>query len=245
MATGILAPQTLRNALARLDHYDVTLPPAVLDALAELDRVEGLRPPATEEHDLVDAYRDPTLKAAQLAAVAARILADATMRRAWDQARNGAAQAGVRCLAEHAADILEALRPTAERHIATLVWYAEHDAPDVATLVNAGKMGDAQKAAAVPSAHSEWGSLTTLRANITRPLSFEAWGRGGTWTHPERVRAATTARSLTGLDLIVVGIKAGGVMHWPTMDQAAKVAERDNDAERAAFLSDRALSPSV
>jgi len=240
-----IAPTTLRSAIARLDHYDVALPPAVLDALAELDRVEGLRPPATEEHDLVDAYRDPTLKAAQLAAVAARILADATMRSAWDQARNGAAQAGVRCLAEHAADILEDLRPTAERHIETMVWYAEHDAPDVATLVNTGKMEEATRAAAVPSAHSEWAALTTLRANITKPLSFEGWGRGGTWEHPERVRAATAPRSLSGLDLIVVGVKAGGVMHWPTMAEAAKVAERDNDAERSAFRSDPALSPSV
>src|SRR5665647_2706917 len=203
----LLAPQTLRNALARLDHYDVTLPAAVLDALAELERIEGLRPAATEEQDLVDAYRDPSLKPAQMAAVAARILADATMRRAWDQARNGAAQAGVRCLAEHAADILEALRPTAERAIACLVWYAEHDAPDVATLVNAGKMDDAQQAAAVPSAHSEWAALTTLRANITKPLSFEGWGRGGTWAHPEQVRAAAALRTLSGLDLIVTGVK--------------------------------------
>jgi len=241
----LLAPTTLRSAIARLDHYDVTLPPAVADALAELERVEGLRPPATEEHDLVDAYRDPALKPAQLAAVAARILADATMRRAWDQARNGAAQAGVRCLAERAADILEALRPTAERHIETLVWFAEHDAPDVATLVTAGKMDDAQKAAAVPSAHAEWGSLTALRANITKPLSFEGWSRGGTWAHPERVRAATALRSLSGLDLIVTGVKAGGGLCWPTMAEAAKVAERDNDAERAAMRSDPALSPSV
>jgi len=228
----LLAPTTLRNALARLDHYDVTLPAAVLDALAELKRVEGLRPPATEEHDLVDAYRDPALKPAQLAAVAARILADAVMRRAWDQARNGAAQAGVRCLAEHAADILEALRPTAERAIACLTWFAEHDSPDVSGLLNAGRTEDAQRAAAVPAAFTEWAGLTTLRASLTRPLGFDAWARGGVWTHPELVDAATVGRTISGLDLIVAGVKAGGLLRWPTMAQAVAVAEHTTEAER-------------
>src|SRR5665648_120700 len=155
--TALLAPTTLRNTLARLDHYDVALPAAVLDALAELERIEGLRPPVTDEQELVKAYRDPNLKPAQVAAVAARILADATMRRAWDQARNGAAQAGVRRLAKHAADILEALRPTAERAIARLTWFAEHDSPDVSGLLNAGRTEDAQPV-----------SYTHLRAHETR-----------------------------------------------------------------------------
>jgi len=227
-----LAPTTLRSTIARLKGLGVELPPPVAAALAELVRIEALRPPVTEEHDLVDAYRNASLKPVDVAAVAIRIVTDATSRRAWTEACNAAAQAGVRRLGKHAADILEALRPTAERAIACLTWFAEHDSPDVSGLLNAGRTEDAQRAAAVPAAFTEWAGLTTLRASLTRPLGFDAWARGGVWTHPELVDAATVGRSLAGLDLIVTGVKAGGVLRWPTMAQAVAVAEHTTEAER-------------
>ena len=231
-----IAPAKYRDALALLKAHGVPISATVTAATKELDRVENLKPVYVTAADLAAAYRDPKATAAQLVNFATEVYTITARSEGWRNAWTGAALAGLRTIAAEVGDIVEYLRPTAEAHLDVLRWYAEAGSPDVAVLVRERRTDDAQKAATAPVAFAAWEALVTMRRDLSG-ARFD-WSRAGRWSNPEHVAANVTNRQLTGLDHLTAGIRAGGRLWWPSIDQAAEVTGRVVDAEDKAQVEE-------
>lgn len=234
--TREIAPAKFRDALALLKAHGVPISADVAAATHELDRVEKLKPIHVTAQDLAEKYRDPRVTAAQLVTLAAEVYTHAARSEACRHAWTGAALAGLSTIALEVGDIVEYLRPTAEAHLDVLRWYAEAGSPDVGVLVRERRTDDAQKAATAPVAFAAWEALVTMRRDLSG-RSFD-WSKAGRWSNPEHVFAEMMSKRLTGLDYTTTAIRAGGLLWWPSIEQAAEVTGRVIDAEDKAQVEE-------
>lgn len=226
--TREIAPDKYRAALALLKAHGVPISADVTAATKELDRVENLKPVYVTAQDLAAKYRDPKATAAQLIALAADVYTLTARSEAYRHAWTGAGLAGLSTIALEVGEIVEHLRPTAEAHLDVLRWYAEEGSPDVGTLVREGRNDDAQKAAKVPIAYAAWETLITTRRDLSG-RHFD-WSKAGRFSNPEHVFAEMLGKRLTG-EYTTAAVRAGGLLWWPSIDQAAEVTGRVIDAE--------------
>lgn len=228
-------PDKLRSAVASLAEHNVPISAAVAAAVTELDRVRSIKPAEVTPQNLSDLYSDPKAKPADLIILAATVSTMGSRRESWGGALRGAGAAGLRAIAEEVGDIVEALRPAAEGHLAIIRWYAEEGSPDVSALVREHRTDDAQKAATAPLAYADWQALVKMRRDLSGRTDL--WTRSGVWANPEHVATEMAyKKQLVGLDWITAAVRAGGQLWWPTIEQAAAVTVRVSEAEDAAQL---------
>jgi len=227
--TREIAPAKYRDALALLKAHGVPISADVTAATKELDRVENLKPVYVTAQDLAAKYRDPKATAANLITLAAEVYTITARSEAHRHAWTGAALAGLNTIAAEVPEIIEHLRPTAEAHLDIIRSDAEAGSPDVAALVREGHTEAARNAASVPLAFADWEALVTMRRNLSGNR-FD-WSKAGRWSNPEHVAAEMMHKQLTGIDYTTAAIRAGGLLWWPSIDQAAEVTGRVIDAE--------------
>lgn len=226
------APAKFRDAIRELEAHDVPTSKAVTAAAAELDRVEGIKPAPVTPADLAAMFSDPKATPDQIILTAAEVSTLGSRSEAWRQSWISTASAGLAAISDETAQIVEALRPAAEAHLEVLRWYAALDVTDVSLLLRDRRTEDAQKAAAAPVAFGKWEVLMSVRATVSR---FD-WSRCGRWSNPEHVATELEGSRLTGLDLMLAGVRAGGQIWWPTLEQATEVTARIIAAEDAAAV---------
>ncbi len=237
MSTRELAPDKFKDALAALAKHNVPISDAVALAAKELKRVENIKPVFVTPENLAAMFRDPKAKPADLITLASEVATVDSRSRAWRHARTGAGVAGLSTIALEVGEIVEVLRPAAEAHIAALVWFAEAGDPDVTQLVREHRTDDATRAATAPLHYADFEALVKLRHELSGKR-FD-WSKAGRWSNPEVVAEAMAyKKQLLGLPFLTAGVRASGLLWWPTMEQAAVVTERVVDAEDAAQIEE-------
>ncbi|NCT90150.1 hypothetical protein GXB85_04175 [Cellulomonas sp. APG4] len=232
------AHNTVRATLALLTSTGYELPDTVTAALDRLNRLESLKPREATTQTLRAAYASGTADQAELEAHAARVAAERIAIDAWSKARTDLAIALNREIEMHVADVIEHLRPEAEKALAELAWYADAGAPDTTTLLRDGKTKDAQRAAAIELHHAQLLHLRKVRREIS-PRQFP-WERLS-WAHPDKVPATKA----TGLALHIEAAQAGAEPWWPTWDQALRMVDQlerqDTEAAQATRQREQAV----
>lgn len=215
----------LREVRAQLEAVDFPIPNAVADAFDAITRHRAIKPAQVTAKDVREAYvagDDP----ADIDALAVRASVGTMQVHAWGEALTDLSLAALSTIREHGADVIEHVRPDAERIIANVTWWAQAGCPSAGTLLGHNKVADAKRAAAIESEWVTLMSLRKLRASVTHK------------TFPW-VRLAFTApveHVLPGdLTSTTQAIANGAEMWWPSWDEAVKAQQslEMSDAKRA------------
>ncbi|TWS20644.1 hypothetical protein FK529_04690 [Tsukamurella asaccharolytica] len=215
-----------RDAVATFDRLGIALPDPVLDAVAALDQVDAARPEQPDPGAVAQLIADGAPAKTVTAALEASALHGAHLS-AWQQARQITGRRVTTAILDHASELHAALAEQADTAIAILEADAHIDKP-LAELVRTGETDAARTVAGADHAAELLDSLGTVRDLWLKPLGSTHDASGvncGTWRDPRaldgRLHGATTPR-----EVFRMGIRAGGQLWFPTVDEARAAAEK-------------------
>jgi|SRR5690625_4178326 len=212
----VVDARTARETIRELTDRKVKLDAVVLDKVAALDALDALHPeePRADAVDVAYAAGDPD--GAHTAAL--QQLTYEARRQAWHRAQKAASAAVLESVITHRDTIHEQLRTHADKLIARLEAAAAVEDIGLDRLLRDGREQDAKTVADAPWCESELKRLYALRdMRLRRPR--ETYGTRlvdtGMWRDPRTVRGTTT---------LLAGLRAGGELWFPTIEDAAAAA---------------------
>jgi hypothetical protein len=237
MPTREQAEYRLKDALAGFDTRGVKLPDSVTAAVEHWRAVKNRAPadqPATAIRDAVMAGADDD----EIERLLLRDLGSTRLRSAFAQAAIDAANRALAAIIDARADLHAQLSTLADKAITDLAAVAALGDTSLDALVRSGKTAEAKLFADRALTGSELHALFGLRDSFLYPGGLKAARVGNIDCTQWRDEAAVEgAKGATVVDRFISGLRAGGVLWFPSAEQAVAAArpifdKRAADAQR-------------
>lgn len=216
------SPFRARAVIKALNQRGIPLTDNIAQALDDLDRIEAELPAEPEPTALHDAIIDGA-DAQVLDDLVLRELGSSRIRAAYAQAKLTAAVSVLRALIEDRDELHAYLADRAQQCIDTLTRCAAISEP-IDSLIRSGRTDEAKALADKELAGRELSELYQLRDIHLTPDSVEVRPAGvdcSQWVDPRKV---TNLHGDSPADTYINGLRRGGVLHYPTPEEAAALA---------------------
>lgn len=218
------------DAIGEFADRAITIPNAVTAAVELLDRIVAARPSPPDPQTVRDLILDEAKPAAIDKALLNQVAAQ-HHRNAWAQAVEVADRRVLAAILDHREHLHAALREQAETIIDRILRCAPITEP-LAELIRQGRRDDADSVALLDGDAVELSNLYRVRDQYLTPgrdaterrAAYDVGGyRCDVWRDPDRVEHVPRQATVSGGYL--EGIRAGGQLWFPTVEEAREAAQ--------------------